>query len=135
MYMLPKATTVDKVDIPEDLNKFDMKSELESFKDYVPKPEEILIRLYIRGNDGKIILPNGESQVYTNTVGYVARMGTCCFEGERYENWGKWYNIGDWLIFPRQSGIRFIYGGLPVFSIRDDAPIALIKDPTLVSVN
>lgn len=119
-----------------DLDTFDMQEELKCFQDYVPNPVQILIRLYIQPEmtKGGIILTNKELErdIYSNISGYIAKMGSACFTGERYKHWGEWYKVGDWLIFPRHAGIRFEYNNLPVFSIVDDAPIAVISDPRLV---
>ena len=124
-------TEEDEIGI--DLDSFDMMEELKLFEDYNPKPTEILIRLYIppRKTKGGIIIDNTRS-IYNDFVGYVAKIGKCCFTGERYKDWGEWYKIGDWVIFPRHAGIRFAYDKLPVFSIVDDAPLAVIKDPKKV---
>ena len=116
-----------------ELDNFNMENELKLFDDYTPKPTEILIRLYIppQVSKGGIIMNNTNS-IYNEIVGYIAKIGKCSFSGERYKDWGHWYKGGDWVIFPRHAGIRFAYDKLPVFSIVDDAPLAVIKDPRKV---
>lgn len=113
-----------------DFDNFDVNDELKLFEDCIPKPTEILIRLYIQPQKtkGGIIIDNSKG-IYNEIVGYVAKIGKCCFSGERYKNWGNWYKVGDWVVFPRHAGIRFTYKKLPVFSIVDDAPLLIIKDP------
>lgn len=113
-----------------DFDNFDVDDELKLFKDCIPKPTEILIRLYIQPQKtkGGIIIDNSKG-IYNEIVGYVAKIGACCFSGERYKDWGHWYKVGDWVVFPRHAGIRFTYKKLPVFSIVDDAPLLIIKDP------
>ena len=122
---------VDEIGI--DLDNFDLENELKLFDDYTPKPTEILIRLYIppQRSKGGIIMNNTNS-IYNEIVGYIAKIGKCSFSGERYKDWGNWYKVGDWVVFPRHAGIRFAYDKLPVFSIVDDAPLAVIKDPRKV---
>lgn len=129
---------IDGYNLPNDeigieLDSFDMASELTLFEDYTPKPTEILIRLYIPSqvSKGGIIMDNTRS-IYNEIVGYIAKIGKCSFSGERYKEWGEWYKVGDWVVFPRHAGIRFVYDKLPVFSIVDDAPLAVIKDPKKV---
>lgn len=111
---------------------FNVAEELKKFDDYTPKPTDILIRLYVPPikSAGGIYMNNSKA-VYTEIAGYVAKLGSCCFKGERYKDWGKWYKEGDWVLIPRHAGIRFTYNNLPVFTIEDDAPFARIKDPRL----
>jgi len=124
-------TVNDEIGI--DIDNFDMETELKLFEDYTPKPTEILIRLHVKPSKTKSgLIVSNENAIYSEISGYVAKMGKCCFEGERYAKWGEWYKIGDWVIFPRHAGIRFTYDNLPVFSIVDDAPLAVIKDPRKV---
>jgi co-chaperonin GroES (HSP10) len=116
-----------------DLDSFNVTEELKVFEDYTPKPTEILIRLYIQPSQTKsgLIIDNSKG-IYNEIVGYIAKIGKCCFSGERYKDWGHWYKVGDWVVFPRHAGIRFTYDRLPVFSIVDDAPLGIIKDPRKV---
>ena len=116
-----------------DLDNFNIDEELKLFEDYTPKPTEILIRLYVESNvtKGGIIL-NNDKTIYNGIVGYIAKIGKLCFTGEQYKDWGNWYKVGDWVVFPRHAGIRFTYDKLPVFAIVDDAPIGIIKDPKKV---
>lgn len=116
-----------------DLKEFDMKEELKTFDDFVCNPVKILVRLYVGDTGSKIGLKKDDTkELYSSIVGYVAKVGKCCFQGEEFKNWGNWYKEGDWIIIPRHSGIRYFYGGLPVFSIADDAPMGITSDPTKV---
>jgi len=116
-----------------DIDTFDMGKELESFEDYTPNPVHILVRLFINSSRTKSgLYINNENDKYNEIKGYVAKMGACCFEGDRYDNWKDWYKVGDWIVFPRHAGIRFTYKNLPVFSIPDNSPIGIIKNPTEV---
>lgn len=117
-------------EIGVDFDSFDINEELKLFNDYEPRPVDILIRLYIppKKTKGGIIMDNSRA-IYNEITGYVAKIGKCCFTGERYKEWGNWYKEGEWIVFPRHAGTRFTYKNLPVFSIVDDAPIAIIKDP------
>jgi co-chaperonin GroES (HSP10) len=113
-----------------DFDNFDMVKELELFEDCIIKPTDILIRLYIKPQKtkGGIIIDNSK-EIYSEIVGYVAKMGECCFNADWYKDWGHWYKTGDWVVFPRHAGIRYNYKKLPVFSIPDDAPLMVVKDP------
>ena len=126
--------TNEKDEIGIDVDNFNMEEELKAFEDYTPKPTEILIRLHVEAAVKKsgLFIPNNNA-IYTETVGYVAKIGKCCFTGDRYKDWKNWYKVGDWVIFPRHAGIRFTYDKLPVFSIVDDAPLAVIKNPRKVT--
>lgn len=126
----------EKNEIGIDFDNFDMESELKLFDDVTPRPTEILIRLYVRPRKTKhsILMPDSvvDKDIYNEITGYIAKIGKCAFTGEMYEKWGEWYKVGDWVVFPRQAGVRFSYDGLPVFSIVDDAPYCLVNDPRRV---
>lgn len=131
LYMQSNFSENDEIGI--DIDNFDMVEELKNFDDCKLKPVEILIRLYIQPNKtkGGIILDNSKD-IFHEIVGYVAKIGECAFEGERYKNWGRWYDVGDWVVFPRHAGFRYTYKKLPVFSILDDAPNMVVPDPRFV---
>lgn len=131
LYMQSNFSDNDEIGI--DIDNFNMQEELKSFDDCKVKPVEILIRLYIqpKKTKGGIILDNSKD-IFHEIVGYVAKIGECAFEGERYKNWGRWYKVGDWVVFPRHAGFRFTYKKLPVFSILDDAPNMVVPDPRFV---
>jgi co-chaperonin GroES (HSP10) len=113
-----------------DLDNFNMEEEIRLFDKCTVKPVEIIIRLYIqpKKTKGGIIIDNSKD-IFHEIVGYVAKIGHCGFQGERYKTWGHWYKVGDWVVFPRHAGFRFTYKKLPVFSIMDDAPIMVVDDP------
>lgn len=118
-----------------DFDNFDIKEELKLFKDYIPSPTTILVRLYIPTNVKKsgLIVSNSKAK-FEETVGYVAKIGKCCFSGESFKEWGEWYSVGDWVMFPRASGMRVKYKGLPVFAMYDTVPLAKIDDPRNLEV-
>lgn len=131
LYMQSDFSDNDEIGI--DFDNFNIQEELKLFDDCKLKPVEILIRLYIqpKKTKGGIILDNSKD-IFHEIVGYVAKIGKCAFEGERYKNWGRWYDVGDWVVFPRHAGFRFTYKKLPVFSIIDDAPNMVVPDPRFV---
>ena len=131
LYMQSDFSDNDEIGI--DFDNFNIQEELKLFDDCKLKPVEILIRLYIQPKKTKsgIILDNSKD-IFHEIVGYVAKIGECAFEGERYKNWGRWYDVGDWVVFPRHAGFRFTYKKLPVFSILDDAPNMVVPDPRYV---
>ena len=130
-YMQSDFSDNDEIGI--DLDNFNMAEELKLFEDCTIKPTDILIRLYIqpKKTKGGIILDNTKD-IFHEIVGYVAKIGKCGFSGERYKDWGARYKVGDWVAFPRHSGIRYTYKKLPVFSIVDDAPMMVVPDPRYV---
>ena len=113
-----------------DFDNFNVNDELSLFEDCTSHPTKIIIRLFIKHSVLKsgLIIDNSKD-VYKEMVGYVAKLGTHCFKGEKYEGWGNWYKLGDWVVFPRHSGIRLNYKKLPIFSISDDAPLFVVNDP------
>lgn len=113
-----------------DFDNFNVNDELKLFDDCISHPTKIIIRLFIKHNVLKsgFIIDNSKD-VYNEMVGYVAKLGTHCFTGDKYEGWGNWYKLGDWVVFPRHSGIRLNYKKLPIFSISDDAPLFVVNDP------
>ena len=117
-------------EISIDFDNFNVSEELKLFDDCISHPTKIIIRLFIKNNVLKsgLIIDNS-NDVYTEMVGYVAKLGSHCFKGAQYEGWGNWYKLGDWVVFPRHSGIRLIYKKLPIFSISDDAPLFVVNDP------
>jgi co-chaperonin GroES (HSP10) len=122
---------IDEIGI--DLDNFNINEELKLFEDYTPHPTKVLIRLYIEPNvtKGGIIIDNSKG-IYNEIVGYIAKIGSHCFSGEPYKDWGQWYKVGDWVAFPRHAGTRFTYNKMPVFSIDDLAPMGSVKDPKKV---
>ena len=131
LYMQSDFSDNDEIGI--DFDNFNIQEELKLFDDCKLKPVEILIRLYIqpKKTKGGIILDNSKD-IFHEIVGYVAKIGEFAFEGERYKNWGRWYDVGDWVVLPRHAGFRFTYKKLPVFSILDDAPNMVVPDPRFV---
>jgi hypothetical protein len=113
-----------------EFDNFNVNDELKLFEDCISHPTKIIIRLFIKHNVLKsgLIIDNSKD-VYNEMVGYVAKLGTHCFKGNKYEGWGNWYKLGDWVVFPRHSGIRLNYKKLPIFSISDDAPLFVVNDP------
>lgn len=119
-----------------DIDNFDIQEELKLFEDYIPSPTTILVRLYIPSNIRKnsgLIVSNSKAK-FEETTGYVAKIGKCCFSGEAFKDWGEWYKVGDWVMFPRASGMRVKYKGLPVFAMYDTVPMAKVDDPRHVEV-
>jgi co-chaperonin GroES (HSP10) len=117
-----------------DLNTWKMEEELKLFEDVEIHPVHVLIRLYIKSNKtASGLILNNALDVYEETCGYIAAIGSCAFKGENRKEWGEWYKVGDWFVFPRHSGVRFNYKKLPVFEMFADSPMLKIKDPRFIS--
>jgi len=119
-----------------DIDTFNMEEELKLFEGCTPNPTIILIRLYIKPQKtaGGLLWVDNAKGKFEETVGYVAKIGKCAFKGEAFKEWGNWYKEGDWVMFPRASGMRVSYKGLPVFAMYDTVPVLKVSDPRNIEV-
>lgn len=119
-----------------DIDNFDIEAEIESFKDFVPSPLKIAIRLYTAPKQLKsgLYIPDAvhDNQQYESHIGLVFAKGSGCYKDERYKNTGPWCEVGDWVAIPRHSGNRMVIDGKPVFIVWEDAIDAVVNDPRRV---
>lgn len=111
-----------------------------------PRPAgyHMLIKLYIRpeeyktivredGTEAKIYLSDTHrfEDQYRTCVALVIAQGPECYKDRKGEKFieGPWCKVGDWVVFPRHEGTRFVYKGVPMFFIPDDRIFGTVMDP------
>jgi len=116
-----------------DFDNFNIEQEIEKFKDYSPSGYQVIVRLYTTPEKtaGGIIKPqkSRDEDKYNNYTGLVVSMGSAAYKGERFKFANSYCEVGDFIAFPRHSGHRLSWHGIPLFSINDDAVLAVIKNP------
>jgi len=125
----------------------------EQFKDLtghaeLPRPcgYKLAVKIYIRPEELKTIdTPEGKKTLYlphqsrdsdkwTNCVGLVVGVGPGAYKGknpdgsDKYPE-GPWCKIGDWVIFPRYESQVFMWRGVAMMNINDDAVQQVVGDP------
>lgn len=127
---------MNKEDTGIDLNNFDKNAEIAKFAGLRVPGWKLAVRLYIapQTKNGMLIpdIRHSEQQ-YENCAGLIVGMGKGAYKDARYEHTGPWCQIGDWVCFPRHSGVRLVYDGIPLFVIQEDAILGCIDDPSIVS--
>ena len=80
---------------------------------------------------GGVLLPDQvvDSSQLATVVGYVLKMGPLCYKDRTKFTDGPWCKEGDWVIFARYAGSRFLIDGGEVRILNDDEIIATILDP------
>ena len=87
---------------------------------------------------GSIIIPDEfiEDKDLLRCVGKVVAMGPLCYhrpdmlvEGEV----DPWCAVGDYILFPRYSGVKFSYGTVKYLLMNDDEVLAVIADPSKIN--
>jgi co-chaperonin GroES (HSP10) len=111
-----------------------------------PKPAgyHMLIKLYIRpeelkkikredGTEATIYLGDAQrmEDQYRTCVALVIAQGPECYQETETKKFpqGPWCRVGDWVVFPRHEGTRFVYKGVPMFFIPDDRIFGTVFDP------
>lgn len=70
---------------------------------------------------------------FTNCVGMVISMNPACYsDKDRYEKTGPFCSLGDWVIFPRQAGLQYMYKGLHFVDIYEDQIPRRVPSPFIV---
>lgn len=123
-------------DLGIDLTNFSKEEEIAKFNDVEPQGWTILVRLYTEPKVVKgIFRPDivHEEQQYKSCVGLVVKKSKAAYLDSRYEQTGKWCEIGDWVVFPRHAGYKILCHNLPVFILKEDAIDLVISDPTVIA--
>lgn len=127
---------MNKEDLGIDLNNFSKEEEINKFSDIEPQGWTILVRLY---TEPKVV--NGifrpdivhDEQQYRSCVGLVVKKSKAAYLDPRYEQTGKWCEVGDWVVFPRHAGYKIQCHNLPVFVLKEDAIDLIISDPSHIT--
>jgi co-chaperonin GroES (HSP10) len=127
----------NKYDIGIDLKNFSKDEEIKKFDGYKVPGWRIAVRLYVEVamTKGGIILPESvhQDQQYKACVGLVVKQATAAYLDPRYEQTGKWCEVGDWAVFPRHAGTQVNYKGLPLMLLQEDSIIGIVDNPADVT--
>lgn len=122
-----------KLDEGIDLESFDKEAEIAKFKNVKLAGWSIMVRLYTQPKKiGNLYMPDSvhQEQQYKNFVGLVVSMSDAAYKDDaRYKDTGPYCKIGDWVFFPRHSGYKMNYHGMPVFVLNEDVISGVLKDP------
>lgn len=130
---------LNKGDYPDewgiDIDNFDKEAEIAKYEGlHMSAREGIAIRLFIHPKKkGNFIIPDSvhEDQQFSSCVGLVVKVSKNAYRGERYTK--PWTKIGDWVVFPRHSGDKIGYKGLPTFLVWEDGIWTPVDDPRTIS--
>ena len=107
----------------------------ENVKDPSPLPEipgyHILVRPVSvkQATKGGIILPDStkSDMAYLTTVGRVLKIGNLAYQDSKFD--GKpWCKEGDYVFYGKHTGDKFLYKGVQLLLIFDDAIKMVVKD-------
>ena len=106
-----------------------------SLKERIPSPTgwRIVVLPY-KGKaktSGGVYLPDQviETNEISTTVGYVLKVGDLAYKDKQKFPTGPWCKEGDWIMFARYAGSRFIIEGGEVRILNEDEILASILDP------
>ena len=107
----------------------------ENVKDPSPVPEipgyHILVRPVSvkQTTKGGIILPDStkSDMAYLTTVGRVLKIGNLAYQDSKFD--GKpWCKEGDYVCYGKHTGDKFLYKGVQLLLLFDDAIKMVVKD-------
>lgn len=87
-------------------------------------------------NDQGIPLVKPTSHVdkkYESFVGLVVAQGPDCYKHEKFEHSGPWCRVGDFVMFPKQTGNLFTYRGYAFAVIPDERVYLVVEEPSYVT--
>jgi co-chaperonin GroES (HSP10) len=104
----------------------------------------VLLKLYTKDEKLKTIegietslytAPSAQKEeTYTTIVGLVLAIGPDAYAGEKFQNWNK-CKVGDWVLFPRNEGTRFLCKGVPLRWVAEDTIGIKIKNPATITLD
>ena len=107
----------------------------ENVEDPSPLPEipgyHILVRPVSvkQATKGGIILPDStkSDMAYLTTVGRVVKVGNLAYKDDKFD--GKpWCKEGDYVCYGKHTGDKFLYKGVQLLLLFDDAIKMVVKD-------
>jgi len=126
----------DKEDIGIDIDKdnFSIQNEIAKFADVEVPGWKVCIRLFIppTTTKGGILLTakTHDEHEFQNCVGLVVKKGPDCYKGPSFiDGCAHWCQVGEWRVFPRHTGLKIKYKGMPLWMIDDVAVGIGVKDP------
>jgi co-chaperonin GroES (HSP10) len=104
----------------------------------LPRPygPHVLLKLYTREEttQGGVVLPDSvrEEAVYQGMTGMVLAIGPDAWQGEEFKHWQK-PEVGTWVLFKPNSGVRFNDKNVPLRFVFDDAVLAPLQNPAWIT--
>jgi chaperonin GroES len=103
-------------------------------------PEPIGWRILVKIRDvkevtkGGIVLPQTviDNQRALMMVGQVVAVGPLAFQRADMKDVGDWYRPGDFVMFGKYNGARFMIGGEELRLMNEDEVLGLVPDPNAV---
>jgi co-chaperonin GroES (HSP10) len=107
----------------------------ENVKDPSPLPEipgyHILVRPVSvkQATKGGIILPDStkSDMAYLTTVGRVLKIGNLAYQDSKFDG-EPWCKEGDYVCYGKHTGDKFLYKGVQLLLLFDDAIKMVVKD-------
>lgn len=105
----------------------------------------MMVEVYTRPTDETLTLKDGQrssilmpevvrvEDEFRKCTGLVLMLGSDCYYGDQWAHSGPLCQVGDWIVFPRNSGTQINYRGVPVQLIHDDKMLLRIDNPTYVT--
>ena len=83
-----------------------------------------------RKTESGILLPDQymEDAEYLNTVGRVLAIGDQAYKHSSFED-KAWCAVGDYIIWPKHVGRRFVYKGVKLMILEDKNVLMTVPDP------
>lgn len=115
------------------------------YKDLRPFSAKVVVEVYVRKSDSKIIDEHGNATLlispeslvkndkYSSIVGKVIAMGPRCFSGPYWEGYEAPCKIGDWITFEPVGGTDYLYKGVPIRIFNDDKCQLGVSDPSYIT--
>lgn len=128
---------MSKEDKGIDLATFSIEEELAKFKDIEATGWDVIVRLYVapQVTKGGLLIPDSahNEQQFSGCVGLVVKVSPGAYKDPRYSDTGPWCKEGEWRVFPRHSGYKISYDGIPLFIIKEDGIGPKVQDPSKIS--
>lgn len=127
---------MNKEDEGIDLATFSIEEELLKFKDMQANGWDVVLRLYTEPKiKNGLVMPDKvhNEQQFSGCVGLVVKVAPGAYKDARYKETGPWCQEGEWRIFPRHSGYKIHYDGIPIFIIKEDGIGPRVEDPSKIT--
>lgn len=108
--------------------------------EHLPEPLgwQVLVRPYPikEQTQGGIILPETDHINNSTRVGRVVSIGKCAFNRTHHQDRGGnnflWYNVGDFVGYPRHKGSMRKFKGVSYMILNDDEIVEKLIDPMIL---
>lgn len=82
---------------------------------------------------GGIIIPDGTKEVlgFMRAVGKVLALGKTAYMDGKFQG-DPWCKVGDYVLYGRNTGAKFIWGGVNLLILNDDEILATTTEPSML---